>query len=91
MTPAQRRFTAERFLAMLESGEEPTCSCPLFELGVTLSLAAVKKCQLCQEAVHMKFDIESCPCWRLGPAEAVKCAWLFIEESGILEAPHAPK
>jgi hypothetical protein len=38
-------------------------------------------CSLCVEAVSAKV----CPCDELGCPEAVKRAWLFIEDSGILE------
>ena len=95
MTPAQRRFTAKRFLGMLEH-KRPTCDCCPFQRGFTAHNVRGflpgrdwdEWCQLCCEAMDIDSGWLPCPCQRYGEHEAVKRAWLFIEDSGILEAHH---
>ena len=91
MTPAQRKFTAKRFLGMLESGNmQQGQACPFrrrfafWENGIK-NHAMFYYCPLCREAIFSSDSHEyRCPCCVLGQ-EATKRAWLFIEESGILE------
>ena len=89
MTPAQRRFTAKRFLGMLESGREVKASCP-FQIDYKENSSFIPipfedildPCDLCREAVDTDGD---CPCYVLGCQEAYARARFFIEDSGILE------
>ena len=88
MTPAQKKLTAKRFLGMLEH-KRPTCDCCPFAPNYKEMMGWIKPwdsdnrpCWMCREATGIP---ESCPCWYLPPREAMKRAWLFIEESGILE------
>ena len=94
MTPAWRKLTAKKFLKMLE-GEDACGTCPFtFRNSGCFVMARIfyrSFCSACQSAVGLGVtNEERCPCWRLGPAEAVKRAWLFVEDSRILEAPDAP-
>ena len=90
MTPAWRKLTAKKFLKMLEGDEATECPFTLGQKSWTAFRLAGRNygCFPCQESVGLKphygEGIDRCPCYVLGPREAGKRAWLFIEESGEL-------
>ena len=96
MTPAWRKLTAKKFLKMLESNCMTSCPFTLDQPHWTACRLAGRNygCLQCQEAVGLKPntrpDIDRCPCYVLG-YESLKRAWLFVEDSGILEVKDAPK
>ena len=91
MTPAQRKLTAENLLGMLEKGSI-AASCPFAKGywycdGHNLDCSSIE-CGLCHEATGLK-EYDRCPCYTLTYSEAVRRAWLFVKESGILEVQDA--
>lgn len=80
------------FLAFLESGARICEKCPyLWAPRSTGSFLFILTCQECREFVGLPGEWPEdarpsvrCPCKVLGPDEAVKRAWLRLEEMGAL-------
>lgn len=73
---------------LLESAKKPCMYCPQSIRPAHPFVGRnIEYCYLCRESVNLEnpifkdtFAIQKCPCYALGPREAIKRVWVTIDE-----------
>lgn len=65
---------------LLEDGHKICFRCPLDHLAPDSS-----NCWSCRNFMRIPYESRKCPCGWYGKEEAVKRAWIYLEEGGYLD------